>query len=250
MSVFRAVLSDISLIRDSVDTISQLISEGVFKADKEGITFTATDRAIVAVVDFKIDKGAFEVYEVSGTVKMGINIDNFLQMLRRAGANDKIELSLSDDEAKLHIKMVGETVRKFSMPLLDIQESEVPSPDALEFTTKLQIRTPVIEEGVSDAAIISDSLVFETEDSALLMKTDGDSSSAELRVDKSGGLLSMTGKPARARYPLDYLKKMVKAGRISDVATLSFGKDFPMRLEFVNPDRAAMRFLLAPRVED
>ena len=250
MSVFRAVISDVSLLRDAIDTISQLIGEGVFKADSEGIAFNATDRAIVAVVDFRLDKSIFEVYEVSGTVKMGVNIDNLLQILRRAGGADKLELSLSDDESKLGIKMVGETVRRFSMPLLDIQEGEVPSPDALEFTTKLQVRTPVIEAGISDAAIVSDSLVFETEDSALLMKTDGDSSSTEMRVDKNGGLLSLTGKTSRARYPLDYLKKMVKAGRIADVATLSFGKDFPMRLEFVNPEKASIRFLLAPRVED
>lgn len=250
MTAFRAVMSDSSLLRDAVDTISQLIGEGVFKADRDGLHFTAADRAIVAVVDFKLDKSVFDVYEVSGTVKMGVNVDNLLQIIRRANATDKLELSLSDDESKLHIRMVGETVRRFSIPLLEIQEGEVPSPDTLDFTTKLQVRTAVIEEGVSDAAIISDSLVFETEDSALLMKTDGDSSSAELRVDKSGGLLSLNGKPARSRYPLDYLKKMVKAGRIADVATISFGKDFPMRLEFVNPEKARIRFLLAPRVED
>ncbi|MBI4017572.1 MAG: DNA polymerase sliding clamp [Candidatus Aenigmarchaeota archaeon] len=250
MSVFRAVLSDVSLLRDSVDTISQLIGEGVFRADKDGLSFVATDRAIVAVVDFKLDKSIFEVYEVSGTVKMGVNIDSFLQILRRTGSDDKLELSLSDDESKLGIKMIGETTRRFSMPLLEITEGEVPSPDALEFTTKMQIRTPVIEEGVNDAAIVSDSIIVESEEAALVMHTDGDSSSAELRVDKNGGLLSLTGKPSRARYPLDYLKKMVKAGRIADVATLSFGKDFPMRLEFVNPEKASIRFLLAPRVED
>ncbi|QQG39974.1 MAG: DNA polymerase sliding clamp [Candidatus Aenigmatarchaeota archaeon] len=250
MSVFRAVLTDVSLLRDAVDTISQLIGEGIFKADKDGISFNATDRAIVAVVDFKLDKNVFEVYEVSGTIKMGLNVDSLLQILKRAGAKDKLELSLSDDESKLNVKMVGETTRKFSMPLLDITEGEVPSPDNLDFSTKLQIRTPVIEEGVSDAAIVSDSLVFESEDDALVMRTDGDSSSAELRVDKNGGLLSLNGKPARSRYPLDYLKKMIRGARIADVASISFGKDFPMRIEFINPEKASMRFLLAPRVED
>src|SRR3989338_3801559 len=101
MSVFRSVISDVSLLRDAIDTISQLIGEGVFKADSEGIAFNATDRAIVAVVDFRLDKSIFEGYEVSGTVKMGVNIDNLLQILRRAGGADKLELSLSDDESKL-----------------------------------------------------------------------------------------------------------------------------------------------------
>ena len=43
---------------------------------------------------------------------------------------------------------------------------------------------------------------------------------------------------------------MIKAGKISETASIQMGRDFPMKIEFVKPDKLSMGFVLAPRVED
>ena len=246
--MFKMVLSDISILRDSMDTISQIIGEGIFKIKKDGMSLIAADRAMVSVVNFELKKSAFEKYECDEEGSIGVNIENFLQILKRIKSGEK--LSLEVDENKLNIKIEGNSKRKFSIPLLDISEGEIPEVNQLEFQTEMKISASVLEEGVDDANIISDSIIFETHDKKFVMKTEGDSSSVEIEVDENGGLKEISGSDSRSRYALEYLKKMLSGGKISDVVSLKFGKDFPMKLVFQKPDKVSMSFILAPRVED
>jgi len=246
--MFKVTISDVSLLRDSIDTISQLIGEGVFKLTKDGISLIATDRAMVAVVNFELKKSAFDEYICDEETSIGVNIESLLQILRRAKSTDKITLELADN--KLKIEMKGEGTRKFSMPLLDISAGEIPEVNQLEFQTNMKIKTSVLEEGINDADIVSDSIVFETDGKILTMKTEGDSSSVESIVENDNGLIEISGSESRSRYALEYLKKMIKAGKISEIASLNFGKDFPLKMTFTKPDKVLMSFVLAPRVED
>ena len=56
--------------------------------------------------------------------------------------------------------------------------------------------------------------------------------------------------PVRARYSLDYLKKISKAKKLSPEAEMAMATDYPMRLEFNIPDKMRLGFILAPRVEE
>lgn len=248
--MFKATISDVSLLRDSIDTISQLIGEGIFTLGKNGISLMATDRAMVAVVKFELRKEAFDDYKCDKESSIGVNIENVLQILKRAKSTDKITLEVSQDNSKLKIEMNGEGVRKFSIPLLDISKGEIPEIDQLDFSAKMQLKTDVVEEGINDADIVSDSVIFETDGKGITIKTEGDSSSVESRIDKKNGLVEITGDGVRSRYALEYLKKMMKAGKISETASLHMGRDFPMKLEFTQPEKVTMSFVLAPRVED
>jgi len=252
--VFKARMSDISLLKDSVETIAQLIDEGIFKATPEGLTLMAADRAMVAVVDFHLDKSAFDEFNVDGEVTMALNIDNLLQILRRAKAGDTVDLELTPDGSKLKITIIGSTQREFSIPLLDITEGEVPPTDQLEFDAKFDISSKLLEEGVNDADIVSDSVVFYLTENEFIMKTEGDSSTVEMRLKKgSDGLenIILKGRESvRSRYALEYLKKMMKATKISDTVRVKMGKDYPLRMDFVQPGKIRMSFVLAPRVED
>jgi len=54
----------------------------------------------------------------------------------------------------------------------------------------------------------------------------------------------------KARYPLDYLKKMIKASKLADEVTIRWAKDYPMRMDFTSVDKVSMGFVLAPRVSE
>ncbi|MEM5807393.1 MAG: hypothetical protein QW474_03350, partial [Candidatus Aenigmatarchaeota archaeon] len=231
----KATLSKVDLLRDSFSTIGELIDEGILKADKNGLSLTAADRAMVAVVQFRMPANVFEEFKADNIV-MPINITNFVSIIKRAKPDDKITLELKDN--KLEVIMKSDSTRKFTVPLIDIQEEELPSIDKLEFKTKVRVKSDVLKNGIDDAEVVSDSVVFETKKDTFMMKAVGDTSSTELVLNKDDpGLIEIQGSESRARYPLDYLKKMIKAAKLSEEAKIIFSKYYKMKLIFNDVDK-------------
>jgi len=84
------------------------------------------------------------------------------------------------------------------------------------------------------------------------MRAEGDISSAQLELERGNqSLISLTSdNEVKSRYPLDYLKKIVKAAKIADSVKLNWGQDYPMKLEFKSKDKCSIFFVLAPRVSE
>jgi proliferating cell nuclear antigen len=247
--MFRATISDKKLLIDSIATIAELIDEGVFKISKEGISLMAADRAMVAVVNFKISSKAFDEFEVDKEQEIGLNISNFLSVLKRAKGDDKITLRLQDS-SKLEIVFKNSSKRRFVLPLLDITQEEVPPIDQLEFKASAELEPEVLESGIQDADVVSDALLFEATSNKLIMRAEGDISKTEMELEKGEKPLIdlKSDGSVRSRYPLDYLKKMIKASKLSDRVKIYFGQDYPMKIDFVSGDKVRLIFVVAPRV--
>jgi proliferating cell nuclear antigen len=248
--MFKATLAEAHWLTDSVATIGELIDEGVFKIAKDGITFTAADRALVAVVDFKISSSLFEKYELDKEMQIGLNITNLLSVMKRASADDKLSLNLS--ESKLEIVLENDSKRRFHLPLLDLGQEEVPPIDQLEFKAIAELKPEVIQYGIADADVVSDSVLFEAGDNKFGMRAEGDISSAQLELEKGNSALInlKSDKEVQARYPLDYLKKMIKAAKLAESVTLQWGQDYPMKMSFKSGDKLQLSFVIAPRVSE
>jgi len=248
--MFKAVLSDSNLFKDSISTIGELIDEGIFKVSKNGLSLVAADRAMVAVIDFKLPATIFEKFEVDKDQDIAVNMTNLVSVLKRAAPNDKLELDLKDN--KLEILMKNSSTRKFTVPLLDISQEEIPPINQLEFNAKAKIKADVLKNGIEDADIVSDSIVFEATKDKFNISAAGDISSTELSLERGNDSLldlNVTGE-VKARYPLDYLKKMIKAAKLSDDINIRWSKDYPLRMDFSSVDKVSLGFVLAPRVSE
>ncbi|MHA2339884.1 MAG: proliferating cell nuclear antigen (pcna), partial [Candidatus Hodarchaeales archaeon] len=113
--MFRAVTNDPKLLRDSIDTISQIIDDGLFKINNSGLELLASDRAMVSVVDFKLKSSGFEEFECDKEASIGINLLNLLTVLKRAEGGDKLILNLNEVENKFEIILEGRSKRKFAI---------------------------------------------------------------------------------------------------------------------------------------
>lgn len=248
--MFKATLSQPSLLVDSLASIAELIDEGIFKITTSGISLVAADRAMVAVADFHLSKNAFESFEVDSDQSIGLNITNLLLVLKRSSAKDTLKFNL--EKNRLHIEIANGGKRRFVVPLIDLTQEEIPQIEQLEFSTKAELRPEVLQSGIDDAEIVSDSVLFHTSPGKFVMRSEGDVSSAELELEAGNShLLSLEAQSeTRSRYPLDYLKKMVKAAKIADSVLIEFGQDYPMKLSFKSGDKASLQFVLAPRVSE
>lgn len=246
---FKITLSDTSLLLNSVPIIAEIIDEGVFKVNQNGLSLLSPDRTMVAVVDFRLLSSAFEEFKVDEDAELGLNLANLVAVLKRAKAGDTLTLQMGEKN-RLEVIVKGNGKRRFEVPLLDIK-TEKPPIEQLSFPGKVELETEVLENGIADADVVSDSVVFEAGPNSFRMFAKGDVSSAELELKKGdNGLLNITAHGTlKARYPLEYLKKMIKASKLSKQALLEFGNDYPMRIEFKAIDKVNMSFILAPRIE-
>jgi proliferating cell nuclear antigen len=246
--MFKAVLNDVDLLKVPLIAISEIVDEAIFRLEKDGIKLRAADRAMVAAVDFFLASTAFDSYEIDERRDIGLNIENFVSVLKRASAKDILILELKD--SRLDVILQNSSRRKFSLPLLEISQEEVPQIEQLEFNSKITMDSDVLEESIKDAAVVSDSLLLEATPSKFCLIAEGDISKAEVELEKGNeSLIELATKDvSRARYPLDYLKKMIKGKKISDNVTLEFSTDYPLKLTFSVLDKCKLSFVLAPRV--
>ncbi len=249
--MFKMVLNEENseLLKKSIPIIAEIIDEGVFKIDQNGLSLLCPDRTMVAVVDFSIPSSAFEEFSPGEPTEIGLNMSSLVSVIKRIKSTDKVVIQ-SDKDNRVNINLEGNGVRKFKLSLLDLK-TEKPPIDQLKFPARVEMKSAVLEEGIADADIIADSLVMQAAPDSFKLSTKGDTSSAELELKNGQDGLNMQAQGSlRARYPLEYLKKMIKASKISDRAVLEFGTDYPMRLGFVDVDKVSLKFILAPRVED
>ncbi len=248
--MFKAVMSDASLLKDSISTIGELIDEGIFKVNKNGLELIAADRAMVAVVDFKLPATVFDKFEVDKEQTIAVNMTNLVSVLKRVGSNERLELELKDN--KLEIKMKNASTRKFTVPLLDISQEEIPPINQLDFKAKVKVKSDILKSGIDDADIVGDSVIFQASKDGFNLRASGDISSTELTLERGNDALldlNATG-VVIARYPLDYLKKIIKASKLANEINLRWSKDYPIRMDFTSVDKVSLGFVLAPRVSE
>ncbi len=247
---FKAVFLDATLFRDAVRAINDLIAEGIFRFTSDGLKFVATDPTMVAMVDLYISKDAFEELNVEGEEEqIPVNLDNLLAVLKRAKKADRLILE-KEQENRLAVVLESSVKRKFVIPLIDMEEQKVPELN-LQFLGTAEVLRQVVEEGITDAAVVSDTIMFSMDQDKFVMTGEGDLSKAEVVVEKgSEALISLDVKePAKSKFSLDYLKKMIKGMKLGDLVKISLGNDFPMEMEIKAGELAKLKYVLAPRVE-
>ena len=71
----------------------------------------------------------------------------------------------------------------------------------------------------------------------------------EIKEDESVKI-DTAGEKVKAKYSIEYLKKMIASSKVSDTVVVQFNKDYPLKLEYKVVDKMMLSFILAPRVEN
>jgi len=250
LGLFSVRVADARAFRDILSAISTLVDEGTFYITEEGIRLRAMDPSRVAMVDFAMNKSAFDEYVSSGELKMCIDIGELLKLLRRAG-RESVELFLDEETGQLKVTIRGKYTRTFSMPTLEASEEEVPTP-RITFNVKATLTTDGLHQALEDVSLVSEHVRIEAEGDRIVMNAKGELMGVNIELDKgSDALISLEVKePSRATFSLSYLSEIVKAAAsTSDVVTMEFSTDMPIRLDFKQQYDGKLIYYLAPRIE-
>ncbi len=251
LSLFKVKMADAKFLKDMIATISTLIDEATFDITPNAIKLRAMDPSRVAMIDFEWPKTVFDEYAASETMKMCINVSELLKLLRRAGKDESVELSLDEKTGRLQITIKGKYTRAFNMPTLEAVEEEVPTPK-VAFNAKAKTTTEGLREAIEDAVLVSDHVRVQADNEKLVMNATGDLMGATIELKKgSDALLDLeTKENSKATFSLSYLSEIVKAAAAtSDIVTLEFSTDMPVKLDFKQQKEGKLSFFLAPRIE-
>ncbi len=245
----KAKLEDVTVLKDAIQTISSLISEGKFTVKSDGLHMAATDPTMVTMVDFTLAKEAFTTYEFEKEETLGMNIDNLNSIIKRASNSETI--TIETQESKCAITLHGDTTRTFSLPLLNLDNTQTPDVDNLDFTTTIDVKSEALKTGIGDASVVGESITFRTTENSVILEAKGDNSTAQFTIDaNTDSLLNLEGESVKSSFSLGYLSKAMRAEKIADTVTIKLGNDFPLKLEFNAPEKCQLHFVLAPRIEE
>jgi proliferating cell nuclear antigen len=249
--VFKASVSDAKLWKNLLAAISTLIEEADFNATPDGIKLRSMDPSHVAMVDFEWQKTAFEEYTCQEPTKIRVNIASMLKLLKRVGSDEILEMLYDEKTRKLNLTLKGKMMRKFTMPTLDPAQEEVPTPK-ITFNSKVKLTTSTFRDIIDDVQAVSDNVRLETTSEKLTAAATTELSSAIIELEKASEMIIELDvkEPSKATFNLNYLSEITKAGAsTSEIVTVEFSSNMPIRLEFDIPQQGRLSYYLAPRIE-
>ena len=245
----KLTLAEPKLLKESVGIISELVSEVNFKIDKDKLELIAMDPANVVMVVFRLLGSAFVEYDVKEEKTISVSLDNLNQILRRTKPSDTITLELDEDKNKLKIVLAGDSHRTFNLRLMSLEEREQKVPE-LSFPVKIETDSKVLEEAIEDVGIVAESVSFSVDKDKFLIKSEGNVSDAKVELKGDETKVELDGDALMAKYSVEYLKKVIKGGKLADRVSIQFANDYPLKVDFTVLDKLGLTFILAPRVSN
>jgi len=243
----KLTLAEPKFFKEPIVIISDLVNEVVFRIDKDKLELVAMDPANVAMIVYKLLGSVFVEYDIDEAVEIAVNLDNLKQVLRRAKPADTLTLELL--ESKLKITLKSSSTRVFTLSLINLEEERQKVPE-LDFKCMVEMPSNLFDEAVEDMDVVSDSVAFEINDNIFNIQAAGNISTAKVSF-KSDDIVKINAKEnVRSRYSVEYLKKIVKGGKLSDHLTLWLSNDYPMKIEYKIIDKLSLATILAPRVSN
>jgi len=243
----KLTLAEPKYLKDSVMIISELVNEARFKISKEAIELVAMDPANVAMVIFKLLSSCFVEYNVEQDMNIAINLGNLKLIMRRAKPSDTLTLELEQNKLKIILK--GGSTRTFSLPIIDLEEKEQKVPE-LKFASTISTQSDLLSDAIEDVDIVGESVGFSCEQGLFTVEASGDLSNAQIEMRESKDTKIKCLESSKAKYSIEYLKKMMSASKLADTVELHFSNDYPLKLEYKVIDKMLLSFILAPRVEN
>ncbi|MFH2105674.1 MAG: proliferating cell nuclear antigen (pcna) [Candidatus Micrarchaeota archaeon] len=243
----KLVIEDASSLKSAIDSVVNLVEEGLFEIKQDGLHLKAMDPSQISMISFKMPKTAFVEYNLEEETKIGLDITQLSNILSRGKKGEKVELSLED--GRLVIKFIADKrKRTFKTPLLDVGESLQREPK-IEFGNYAVVSGDALKEVLKDAKLVSSHVKLMLTANSFIVEVRGDNGEVKAEFEKGQEVSEIkSNTSARATFPLQYLEDIVKASSSSSAIKINLETDRPLKVEY-SIHGAEVAYYLAPRIE-
>lgn len=244
----KLTLAEPKYLKESVSIISEIVTEATLKITSDGVELVAMDPANVAMIVFKLLSSSFVTYELESPTSITVNLNNFKQVLRRIKSKDTITLEI--DENKLKITLQSTSKRTFYLPLIDADDKEQRIPD-LSFAVTVVTASSNLIDAIDDVDVVGESVSLSASENLFTVSSKGDLTKATVDIPADNTTKVVCGDDtAKAKYSIEYLKKMMQGAKLADTVQVKFSKDYPLKIEYIVQNKVELAFVLAPRVDN
>lgn len=232
---------------------SGLVSESGVQVSAQGVNIRAMDPANVAMVSVMAKAGKDGMVKVFKSSFFGVNIENLKNVIK--GKKGSLLFYRMKDKLLIVDKMSWGAFST-NIPLIDIEPPTSKSgkpmlikiPE-LKTTYSISIDSKALVQVLNEAKNVtglSGSIRFFANNNSLGFKVESDINKSEGNID--GVSSGKTG--VSSKYSVEYLKKAAPVlSRVYKKATLKFGNDYPLVLDYKDKNSESW-MILAPRVDN
>jgi proliferating cell nuclear antigen PCNA len=243
--MFRASLNDAKNLKYIIESISELVDEAVFFLKGDVLSMEACDPSLVCKVELDLYSSFFNEYHTSEEKTLGLSMNALRKVSRRIHLGDGMEMELNGGTMDFTLRSTIE--RQFQCMLLEAQEEVLPTID-VEYPVFIEMDVSVFKEGVRDAAIVANSVLFEVNPEEMIISAEGDTERARIRIFKNSESVRRfeVEKSCSSRFNLGYLLSFLHSSYVSDRVHIHMGdKNLPLRIDFP-VEGMRLTFYLAP----
>lgn len=262
------------------DTASNVLELGNLNVKSDGLHLSGMDTSHVSFINVEISNDDFETYDYSQDIGLGINLKEFVKILKCNDDKDKIEISCDSLEksttTNLQIKFYGSGInRKYSLKLMYIDEDEIDVPD-MDYPMELEIRSKLFNNLINSITVIDgDYIKFNVCEQKLLLQSNSDTSELNIEIlkesrnveknivkkidnkfvkkkimQKEYELFSCEGN-FTSTINLNFIKLISKAFNISPYVLCYVAPSSPLRMDFMlNDNGTLIQYYVSPKVDD
>jgi proliferating cell nuclear antigen len=242
--MFKAVLNDPGILKSSFNAIASIVGEVQIQANKEGLTLDALDKSHIVFVHLELKPSLFDVYQCDEPLKLNIDTEELIDVLKRAKKDDTIELG--SDEYNLILVFEGEAKTTFNIRLID-SEYESPSPPELDYPVEVGLPFNLLKDAVKDVEIVSNKIIFNVDTDKVIISGEGEF--GDVWKEYVHGE-DVQDQDVVVRGSLEKIKEVTRADKFFDTVSLQLGNDMPLNFILKMPaDEGELSFLIAPRIE-
>ncbi len=236
-------LKNVDLWRRSIDAIASFISEGNFRFNEKGISLKAVDPSQIVLVDYIMDKSAFEKFDIEPTY-IGIDLVELNKIMQRTLPNDKLTMEVTDSE--LSLKLEGDMLRSFKLPLIEVSEDDINIPQP-KFDARVEILGKIIKEALKDASLFGSSVVLRIKGNQFTIEARGSQGTLKSSTKETQKVVAKSSAEVVSKYSLNFLMNIVKSADPEAKIVLELKSDAPMKVSYsIGP--AQIQYHLAPMI--
>ncbi|HNR44524.1 MAG TPA: proliferating cell nuclear antigen (pcna) [Methanofastidiosum sp.] len=244
----RFVSQNISNIKPVIESISELTGECLFTINKNGIYIEGTDPSLISKVEFLMPAKSFDKFEIDAEESVGVNIDSFAKICRRAYQNELMSIDINSKAGKVELILESDFKRNFEFTLLSTTNFSIPQLNP-KYSTFIEIDSKIFRDIIKDMAVIGGTILFSIHKNNISISSEDYTSKALAEISsESKSIKKFEAKTIqRSKYNLNYILSFLSAFAVSDYLKISVGgSKLPLKLEYQIGEEGRFTLYLAP----
>ena len=227
-------------------SVAELVEEVSFRVENDGLKLKALDPGRIAMLTVTLPPEAFQEFQVSEPINIGLSVGNLVKVLKHLRKNDRVTIAANEEYVEIIIE--GTSVRRYKFRNIEVLSEEIPELN-VEYDVEGSVLVGPLRNAISELSNLTDTIGVSVREEAIVMY-DYDTKKTQYRFSSTTGtLISLSiKKSCEVAFDSEYLSKIVDILRLGSVADIRFGSEAPLNIEITMSVGGRAQYFLAAKV--